>query len=113
VGRCEADPRDDPNALPLDFHHILALSVPRPHLIHTAMDDTIWTRPAVMHDPFVVAELRRVRALYGREAVDNLIAMEPVGGAKDRDHGWYPETQQAADTLFARVLQPARPQASL
>jgi dienelactone hydrolase len=101
--------RDDRNALPLDFHHILALSAPRPHLIQTAMGDTIWTRPAVMHDPFVVGELRRVRALYGREAVDNLTAIEPVGGAKDRNHGWYPETQRAADALFARVLKPAPP----
>jgi hypothetical protein len=24
---------------------------------------------------------------------------------KDRDHGWYPETQKAADELFAKVLR--------
>jgi dienelactone hydrolase len=98
--------RDHPNDLPLDFHHILALSAPRPHLIQTAMGDTIWTKPAVAEDPFVIQELRRIRGFYGREAVDNLVAIEPGGGATDRDHGWYPETQRAADALFARVLRP-------
>jgi dienelactone hydrolase len=97
--------RDHPNDLPIDFHHILALSVPRAHLIQTAMGDTIWTRPAVAEDPFVMKELRRIRAFYGPQAVDNLVAIEPIGGATDRDHGWYPETQRAADALFARVLK--------
>jgi dienelactone hydrolase len=98
--------RDHPNELPIDFHHILALSAPRPHLIATAMGDTIWTKPAVAENPFVGKELRRIRALYGLAAVDNLVAIESLGGATDRDHGWYPETQRAADDLFARVLKP-------
>jgi dienelactone hydrolase len=97
--------RDHPDDLPLDFHHILALAAPRPHLIQTAMGDTIWTKPAVAQDPFVIAELRRIRALYGRRAVDDLVAIEPIGAATDRDHGWYPETQRAADSLFDRVLR--------
>jgi dienelactone hydrolase len=97
--------RDHPDELPLDFHQILALTAPRPHLIQTAMGDTIWTRPAVAQDPFVIAELRRIRGLYGRQAVDDLVAIEPLGGATDRDHGWYPETQRAADALFDRVLK--------
>jgi dienelactone hydrolase len=92
------------NDLPLDFHHILALAAPRPHLIQTALGDTIWTLPAVGENAFVIKELRRVRSLYGKEAVDGLIAIEPGGGARDRNHGWYPETQQAADALFAKVL---------
>jgi hypothetical protein len=99
--------RDRPDDLPLDFHHILALSAPRPHLIQTAMGDTIWTKPAVASDPFVIGELRRVCALYGPAAVNDLVAIEPAGGATDRDHGWYAETQRAADALFARVLRPA------
>jgi dienelactone hydrolase len=98
--------RDRPQELPIDFHHILALSAPRAHLIATAMGDTIWTKPAVAEDPFVIGELRRIRALSGREAVENLVAIEPADGAADRDHGWYPETQQAADALFAKVLKP-------
>jgi dienelactone hydrolase len=103
--------RDNPNALPLDFHHIFALSAPRPHLIQTAMGDSIWTRPGVAQNHFVMEEVRRVRELYGRKAVENLIAIEPMGGARDRDHGWYPETQEAADALFARVLKPTVPKA--
>jgi dienelactone hydrolase len=99
--------RDHPEELPLDFHHILALAAPRPHLIQTAMGDTIWTKPAVAQDPFVIAELRRIRALYGGRAVEDLVAIAPFGGATDRDHGWYPETQKAADALFDRVLRHA------
>jgi dienelactone hydrolase len=104
--------RNEPNALPLDFHHILALSAPRPQLIQTAMGDTIWTKTAVMHDPFVVEQIRRVRKLYGQQATDDFIAIEPIQGAHDRDHGWYPETQTAADALFAKVLKPERPRTS-
>jgi dienelactone hydrolase len=98
--------RGHPNDLPLDFHHILALCAPVPHLIQTAMGDTIWTKPAVAEDPFVTKELRRIRALYGPDALANLVAIEPAAGATDRDHGWYPETQKAADALFAKVLKP-------
>jgi len=98
--------RGSPADLPLDFLHILAMTAPRPHLIQTAMGDTIWTKPAVAHDPFVVRELRRVRGFYGPAAVENLIAIEPYQGALDRDHGWYPETQRAADILFDKVLKP-------
>jgi hypothetical protein len=36
-----------------------------------------------------------------------LVAIEPIAAAKDRDHGWYPETQKAADALFAKVLKPS------
>ena len=98
--------RKDRDALPLDFHHILALAAPRPHLIQTAMGDTIWTLPGVADNGFVMRELRRVRQLYGKEAVNDLVSIEPVGGAKDRNHGWYPETQKAADELLKRVLRP-------
>lgn len=96
--------RDRPDELPFDFHHILALSAPRPHLIQTAMGDTIWTLPGVAKNQFVMGELRRVRGFYGRHAVDDLVAIEPAGGATDRNHGWYPETQKAADALFRRAL---------
>jgi hypothetical protein len=70
------------------------------------MGDTIWTLPAVAENGFVTKELRRVRGLYGPQAAEDLVAIEPAGGAKDRNHGWYPETQKAADALFARVLVP-------
>jgi dienelactone hydrolase len=96
--------RSAANELPLDFHHILAISAPRAHLIQTAMGDTIWTLPGVAENPFVVDEVRRVRQLYSKEAVDNFVSIAPAGGAKDRDHGWYPETQKAADELFAKAL---------
>ena len=29
-----------------------------------------------------------------------------AGGATDRDHGWYPEAQKAADRFLGRVLRP-------
>ena len=51
-------------------------------------------------------ELRRVRALYGKSAEEGLVSVEPGGGAEDKDHGWYPETQKAADALLAKVFRP-------
>jgi hypothetical protein len=98
--------RDDREALPLDFLQILALAAPRGHLIQTAMGDTIWTLPAVADNPFVMGELRRVRTLYGQQAAEEFVAVEPAGGAKDRNHGWYPEGQKAAEELLAKVLRP-------
>jgi hypothetical protein len=95
----------DAEALPLDFHHILALAAPKPHLIQTAMGDTIWTLPAVAEDDFVIREVRRVRSFYGQDAVDNLVSIQPIGGAKDRNHGWYPESQRAAVEFLSRVLK--------
>jgi hypothetical protein len=84
----------------------MALAAPRPHLIQTCLGDTIWTRPAVAENALVTKELRRVRALYGKGAEANFVSIEPGGGAKDKDHGWYPETQKAADALLRRVLDP-------
>jgi hypothetical protein len=69
------------------------------------MGDTIWTLPAVAEDDFVIRENRRVREFYGDAAVENLVAIQPVGGAKDRNHGWYPESQRAAAAFLDRVLQ--------
>jgi dienelactone hydrolase len=92
--------------LPLDFLQIMALAAPRAHLIQTAMGDSIWTRPAVADDPFVMNELRRLRTLYGHRAEHNFVAVEPYSGANDRDHGWYPEGQAQADKLLERVLHP-------
>jgi cephalosporin-C deacetylase-like acetyl esterase len=97
--------RDDPQALPLDFLQIMALAAPKPHLVQTALGDTIWTPPAVADDAFVAGELRRVRSLYSREAAEGFVSVQPAGGAKDRDHGWYPETQKAADRLLDKILQ--------
>lgn len=97
---------DKPNDLPLDFLHIMALAAPRPHLVQTCLGDTIWTPAAVADNRFVMDELRRIRSLYGKEAEDAFIAIEPGGGAKDKNHGWYPETQQAADALLRQVLRP-------
>jgi hypothetical protein len=74
--------------------------------VQTALGDTIWTKPAVAENAFVMRELRRVRSLYGRQAEAGFIHLEPGGGATDKDHGWYPETQKAADQLFAKVLTP-------
>ena len=40
--------------------------------------------------------------------IDNLLFRRRIflaSGAKDRNHGWYPETQKAADELFAKVLR--------
>src|SRR5262245_54429010 len=39
--------RNKANELPLDFLQIMALAAPRPHLVQTALGDTIWTKPAV------------------------------------------------------------------
>ncbi len=99
--------RGEADALPLDFHHLLALAAPKPHLIQTALGDTIWTLPGVAEDDFVIRENRRVREFYGAAAVENLVAIQPVGGAKDRNHGWYPESQKAAAALLDRVLKSA------
>jgi dienelactone hydrolase len=96
----------DANALPLDFLQILALAAPRPHLVQTALGDTIWTKPAVAENGMVIKELQRIRRLYGRDAEAGLVSIEPGGGATDKDHGWYPEAQRAADALFAKVLNP-------
>jgi hypothetical protein len=96
--------RDDPESLPLDFLQVMALAAPRPHLIQTAMGDTIWTLPGVAPHPFVAGELRRLRALYGREAAERFVAVTPHGGARDRNHGWYPEGQKAADEFLGKVL---------
>jgi dienelactone hydrolase len=101
--------RKDPNEVPIDFLQIMALAAPRAHMIQTAMGDTIWTKPAVAQDPFVTAELGRLRKLYGC-AEDSFVSVRPHGGATDRDHGWYPEAQKAADALFRRtLLTPAAP----
>jgi cephalosporin-C deacetylase-like acetyl esterase len=96
--------REDREALPLDFLQIMALAAPRPHLVQTALGDSIWTKPAVGEDNFVADELRRARSLYSKEAADGFVSVQPAGGAKDRDHGWYPECQKAADTLLEKVL---------
>ncbi|MCX8138836.1 MAG: prolyl oligopeptidase family serine peptidase [Gemmataceae bacterium] len=92
--------------LPLDFLHILALAAPRPHLIQTCLGDTIWTPPAVAENAFVMKELKRVRSFYGQEAEAHLVSIEPGGGDRHKNHGWYPETQKAADALLDKVLQP-------
>ena len=98
--------RKDADALPLDMLQIMALAAPRPHLVQTALGDAIWTKPAVSENALVAKELIRVRSLYGKEAADGFVSIEPGGGAKDKDHGWYPETQKAADSLFDKVLKP-------
>src|SRR5262249_44208323 len=95
-----------PEDLPLDFLHIMALAAPRPHLIQTCLGDTIWTKPAVAAHAFVTKDVKRVRTLYGKEAVANFISIEPGGGDKEKDHGWYPETQEAADILLNKALKP-------
>jgi len=98
--------KKDRAALPLDFLQIMALAAPRGHLVQTALGDTIWTLPAVEDDVFVAGELRRIRGLYGKQATEEFVSIQVAGGAKDRDHGWYPEGQKAAEELFAKVLQP-------
>jgi dienelactone hydrolase len=87
------------NALPFDMHQIMALGAPTPHLVQTAMLDTIWTPTAVALDPLVARELKKVYGFYGRKA--DYVPIEENG-----DHGWYPDAQTAADTLFARILRP-------
>jgi dienelactone hydrolase len=97
---------EDRDALPIDFLQIMALAAPRPHLVATALGDTIWTLPAVADNAFVMAELKRVRALYGKEAVEGFISVVAGGGETDKNHGWYPECQSAADALLEKVLRP-------
>jgi dienelactone hydrolase len=97
---------DRPDELPLDFLQIMALAAPRPHLVQTCLGDTIWTRPAVAENAFIMKELRRVRSLYGKGAEADFVSIEPGGGAPDKDHGWYPQTQKAADALLKKVLEP-------
>jgi hypothetical protein len=87
------------NALPFDFHQILALAAPTPHLVQTAMLDTIWTPTAVALDPIIRREMKRVHGFYGNG--NNYVGIEESG-----DHGWYPDAQTAADALFARILKP-------
>jgi dienelactone hydrolase len=99
----------DANALPIDFLQIMALAAPRAHLVQTAMGDTIWTLPAVKDNDFVIKELRRVRALYGQEPARQLVSVTPADGATDRNHGWYPVGQEAADKLFEKVLRAEGP----
>jgi dienelactone hydrolase len=99
--------RKDADALPLDFLQIMALAAPRPHLVQTSLGDTIWTKPAVSENALVTRELRRVRALYGKEEEAGFVGIEPGGDDKDKDHGWFPETQKAADALLEKVLRPA------
>jgi dienelactone hydrolase len=94
----------DAEALPIDFLQIMALAAPRAHLVQTAMGDTIWTKSAVEDNAFVMSELRRVRELYGKEAAELFVSLTPGGGSRDKDHGWYPDGQKAADALFAKVL---------
>jgi hypothetical protein len=96
----------DADALPLDFLQIMALAAPRPHLVQTSLGDTIWTKAAVSENAFVMKELRRVRSLYSKEAITGFVSIEPGGEDKDKDHGWFPETQKAADALLAKVLRP-------
>jgi dienelactone hydrolase len=98
--------RKDAGALPLDFLQIMALGAPRPHLVQTSLGDTIWTKPAVSENALVMKELRRVRALYGKEEEAGFVSIEPGGDDKDKDHGWFPETQKAADALLEKVLRP-------
>jgi hypothetical protein len=51
-------------------------------------------------------ELKRVRSLYGKETEAGFVSIEPGSGAKEKDHGWYPETQKAADFHLEKVLKP-------
>ncbi len=97
--------KKDRDALPLDFLQIMALAAPRGHLVQTAMGDSIWTLPAVADDAFVAAELRRIRSFYGQQAEEAFRSIQVAEGARDRDHGWYPEGQRAARELLAKVLQ--------
>jgi dienelactone hydrolase len=97
---------NDRNALPIDFLQIMALSAPRSHLVQTALGDTIWTIPAVADNAFVMKELKRVRSFYGKEAEAGFISVEPGGGDLEKNHGWYPECQKAADALLEKVLAP-------
>lgn len=87
------------NALPFDFLQIMALAAPTPHLVQTAMADTIWTPTAVALDPFIRSELKRVHGFYG--ATGSYVGIEETG-----DHGWYPDAQTRADAFFAKFLKP-------
>ena len=95
----------DAEALPLDFHHIMALAAPRALNIHVARGDTIWTKPAVANAAAVAAELKRLWKLLGKG--DDFDAVIIANGETDRNHGWYPEGQKAADAMLERVLKPA------
>jgi hypothetical protein len=57
----------------------------------------------VAPDPLVARELARIHAFYR----SRFVSVEPGGAAAlYRDHGWYPEGQEAADALFEDVLAP-------
>ncbi|MEA2647038.1 MAG: hypothetical protein QOE92_2121 [Chloroflexota bacterium] len=86
------------DALPIDMLQLMALAAPTPHLVQTAMADTIWTPTAVAPHPVVAKELKRVHKMYGSSDFVSLM--------EDGDHGWYPDAQAAADVLFDRVLAP-------
>jgi hypothetical protein len=60
---------------------------------------------AVSEDTFLATELRRLRGLHSGAAERDYVHIQVAGGAKDRDHGWYPEGQQAAAKLLEQVLQ--------
>jgi dienelactone hydrolase len=93
--------RVERTAIPVDWLQIMALGDRQAHLVQTAMGDTVWTPPAVATDPLVARELKKVHAWSGAE----FVSIEPGGAeAAYKDHGWYPETQTAADALLARVL---------
>ena len=47
-----------------------------------------------------------MRSLYAMKAEDDFVRIEPGGVDKDKNHGWYPKTQKAADVLLERVLKP-------
>jgi hypothetical protein len=74
------------DALSSDFLQIMALAAPTPHLVQTALGDTIWSRPAESENSFVMKGLKRVRSLYGVDAESGLVSIEPSSGAKDKDH---------------------------
>lgn len=85
--------------LPVDLLQVMALAAPTPHLVQTALLDSIWTPPAVATDSFVAKELKRVHQLYG--SAPTFVSLQENG-----DHGWYPDAQAAADTFFEGVLRP-------
>jgi hypothetical protein len=42
--------------------------------------------------------------LCSLEAAEWFVSIRVADGAKDRDHGWYPEGQKASEALLAKVL---------
>jgi hypothetical protein len=48
----------------------------------------------------------RAAAWFAAHAPHLAQSIEPGEGARDKDHGWYPVTQKAADALFAKALRP-------